>query len=101
MDIWLPIYGTSKRKALEKLSMFYIELKVKNYKKDIYKNKLLLQNKIKFELPKPRNPLMHCQWYSHTKSPCFYKTKCVKCAENQTTNHAIQRKRNLTLSNSS
>jgi len=31
----LPIYGISKSKALERLPMFYIELKIKNHNKNI------------------------------------------------------------------
>jgi len=31
----LPIYGISKSKALERLPMFYIELKIKNHNKNV------------------------------------------------------------------
>ena len=65
------------------LSLFAIELKLKENNKDIFEITSLLHCKISFERPHKKKSLPQCvnyQKYGHTKNFCRLQPICVKCA---------------------
>lgn len=76
--------------------MFFIELKPDLNNKRIYEIKTLLQCKISFEPPHSRREVsqcMNCQRYGHTKSFCYRKARCVKCAGEHSTDNCSRKER--------
>lgn len=82
--------------AKKPLSMFYVEIKPDVNNKQIYNIKHLLQCKVNFELPHRKREIpqcANCRRYGHTRSFCFRKSRCVKCAEEHSTSNCLRKVR--------
>lgn len=90
------IWNVKQRGTKKPLPMFYVEIKPDSNNKQIYNIKHLLQCKINFEPPHQKREIpqyANCQRYGHTRSFCYRKSRCVKCAGDHSTSNCTRRER--------
>lgn len=89
----LNIHGMKHGQSKEPLSLFFIDLKPNANNKDIYtKNRGCNLTSIRFEEPHKKRSIQQCtrfKRYGHIRSYCFL--KCVKCAQDHSTEQCIKR----------
>jgi len=78
--------------------MFYVELKSKNNNKDMYEVGSLLDCRVKFETSYPKREIPESALtargrYGDTKSFCFRRASCVKCAGDHPTINCPRREK--------
>lgn len=79
----IHIQNVLQLRTKKPLSLFALELKVKDNNKDIYNIDTLMHCKIAFEPPRQKRSIpqcTNCQKYGHTKNFCTRNPICVKCA---------------------
>lgn len=70
-------------KSKNPLNLFFIDLEPASNNKDVYNIEFLLNAKIVVEPPRKVTDIVQCkkcQRYGHTKSYCWYPSRCVKCS---------------------
>ena len=75
-------------KVLINLPLFFVSLEPSQNNKDIYDLTALLYQRISVEAPYKKNETPQCknyQQFGHTRAYCKKSPKCVKCAENHST----------------
>lgn len=75
-------------KTKQPTSVFFVDLEPTITNKDIFQIEFLLNAKIVFEPPRKFNDIVQCkkcQRYGHTKTYCWYPSRCVKCSLNHDT----------------
>lgn len=86
--IVLQITNILQRTTKKPLPLFFVDLKMQENNKDIYKMEYLFNAKIDVEAPRLKRELAQCtrcQRYGHTKNFCYHQYRCVKCALNHPT----------------
>lgn len=71
-------------KAKTSLPLYFVDLDPNTNNDAIFEIDSLLYSKIKVEEPRKKRQIVQCvkcQQYGHTKSYCYYKTRCVKCGK--------------------
>lgn len=84
----VQIWNVKQNKTKRPLSIFFVDLKVKENNKDIYNTKLFMNSSVIFEPPISKRTIpqcTRCQRYGHTKNFCQRNYRCVKCAEHHET----------------
>lgn len=75
-------------KTKQPTSVFFVDLEPTITNKDVFQIEFLLNSKIVFEPPRKSNDIVQCkkcQRYGHTKTYCWYPSRCVKCSLNHDT----------------
>lgn len=76
------ITNLKSSKTKTPLSIFFVDLEPAVNNKEIYNIQYLLNAKVAFEPPRKVNDVVQCkkcQRYGHTKTYCWYNSRCVKC----------------------
>ena len=84
-------------KVLINLPLFFVSLEPSHNNKDIYDISALLYQRISVEAPHKKNEIpqcKNCQQFGHTRTYCRKSPKCVKCAENHSTEECKKPKKN-------
>lgn len=82
-------------KTKEPLSLFFVDLEPAKNNKDIYNIEFLLNARVIFESPLRKPEVVQCkkcQRYGHTKSYCWYQSRCVKCGLSHDTSSCTKTK---------
>jgi len=82
------VWNIKNRVTKKPLPMYFIDLKPNVNNKQIYDTKFHLNCRIIFEPPRPKRQIpqcARCQRYGHTRSFCYRKARCVKCAGDHAT----------------